>query len=342
MIGFRTVAPSSRASVSTRSESGTVTGISAENALILKESGTTQRTLEEITEQVARELAVRAITKARVSEGVKIGVSLTFSKRDNEAFLRNVSDFISHQLTFQNHLFAIATTPEFGSSDESMIIIFASSEEYLQRASMIISSKFIGRIILELTEGKKWLAIIHDIGTSPYDEDALWDVLEKSVKAPIDPLLPPPGSKGIDEILGETRAKLQRLSPIAAYDELRESKVGAPTFLVDIRPAAQREAEGEIAGALVIERNVLEWRFDPRCYAKLPMVDRYDLRIIIFCQEGYTSSLAAYTLHQIGMLNSTDIVGGYQAWKDAGLPVLLAKAERPELRSLVSMAGSVV
>ena len=73
-----------------------------------------------------------------------------------------------------------------------------------------------------------------------------------------------------------------------------------------------------ISGSM--ERNVLEWRFDPRCAHRLPIADRYDLRVIVFCQEGYTSSLAAAALHDLGMLNATDIIGGYAAWKDAGLP----------------------
>ena len=105
----------------------------------------------------------------------------------------------------------------------------------------------------------------------------------------MDPLAPPPGSKGIDDILAEARSKLQRITPAQAFEELRETQVGAPTFLVDIRPQAQREREGGIHGSLIIERNVLEWRFDPRCASRLAIADRYDLRIIIFCQEGYTS-----------------------------------------------------
>ena len=95
---------------------------------------------------------------------------------------------------------------------------------------------------------------------------------------------------------------------------------GHAFLLVDIRPEAQRKTYGEIGGALIIERNVLEWRFDPRCAHRLPIADRYDLRVIVFCQEGYTSSLAAVALHALGMLNATDMIGGYAAWKDAGLP----------------------
>jgi len=93
-----------------------------------------------------------------------------------------------------------------------------------------------------------------------------------------------------------------------------------PVFLVDIRPAAQREAEGGIHGSLIIERNVLEWRFDPRCNSRLAIADRYDSKIIVYCQEGFTSSLAAASLQEMGLLNATDIVGGYAAWREAELP----------------------
>jgi len=73
-------------------------------------------------------------------------------------------------------------------------------------------------------------------------------------------------------------------------------------------------------GSLIVERNVLEWRFDPRSDARLGIVDRYDLRVIVFCQEGYTSSLAADALQQMGLSNATDIMGGFKAWREAGLP----------------------
>lgn len=169
------------------------------------------------------------------------------------------------------------------------MIICGSSPDFVQRAMLLTSSKFIGRIESVAVEETRWLALVDDIGTSTYDEDALWDVVRKSARAPIDPLEPPPGSRGIDQMLSDARAKLQRITPQEAYEELRESQVGAPTFLVDIRPAAQRETHGGIHGSLIIERNVLEWRFDPRNDARLAIVDRYDLRVIIFCQEGYTS-----------------------------------------------------
>ena len=119
----------------------------------------------------------------------------------------------------------------------------------------------------------------------------------------------------IHEVLVKARGRLSRLTPAQA-----RILWGAGAVVVDIRPAAQRAVEGELPGALVIERNVLEWRFDPACPARLPQA-RYDLRVIIMCSEGYTSSLAAAALRQLGVRAATDLDGGYQAWAAAGLPV---------------------
>ena len=85
-------------------------------------------------------------------------------------------------------------------------------------------------------------------------------------------------------------------------------------MLVDIRPAAQRAEEGRLAEAVVIERNVLEWRFDPSCQARLPYA-AYDLPVILICQEGYTSSLAAVALQDLGVWRATDVIGGFAAWR---------------------------
>ncbi|KAG8762665.1 hypothetical protein FRC12_008929 [Ceratobasidium sp. 428] len=131
--------------------------------------------------------------------------------------------------------------------------------------------------------------------------------------------IPPLGAKSIDEILVEARARLDRVTPEAAQESTRVRNA----VLIDIRPQAQRQDFGEIPGALIIERNVLEWRLDPQSDAHLkgvPGVGTYDVEPIVFCQEGYTSSLAAVSLHDLGLTRATDIVGGFKAWKDAGLP----------------------
>jgi rhodanese-related sulfurtransferase len=126
----------------------------------------------------------------------------------------------------------------------------------------------------------------------------------------------PPGRRTIDQVLAEARTRLNRLTPRQA---LRAVAAGA--VLVDIRPAAQRAAEGEIPGALIVERNVLEWRFDPASAARLAQAG-YDLQVIVFCSEGYTSSLAAAALQDLGVRRATDLDGGFLAWRAAGLPVV--------------------
>ena len=121
--------------------------------------------------------------------------------------------------------------------------------------------------------------------------------------------------KTIQDVLDSARGRLVRLTPAQA-----QNAWGAGAVVVDIRPAAQRAAEGELPGALVIERNVLEWRFDPASDARLPIA-AYDLQVIVLCQEGYTSSLAAASLQDLGIEGATDVIGGYAAWRDAGLPL---------------------
>ncbi|GAA2738433.1 hypothetical protein GCM10009867_29630 [Pedococcus aerophilus] len=128
-----------------------------------------------------------------------------------------------------------------------------------------------------------------------------------------------PTYAGIDDQLADARSRLRRISVRAAYQEVLHGRA----LLVDIRPAAQRAAEGEVAAhlaPLVVERNVLEWRFDPRHEARLPQAG-WDTRALVLCQEGFTSSLAADALLRLGVTRSTDVVGGFRAWREAGLPV---------------------
>jgi rhodanese-related sulfurtransferase len=125
----------------------------------------------------------------------------------------------------------------------------------------------------------------------------------------------PAGSHTIAQILAEARDRLRRITPAEVFGRWRDGAV-----LVDIRPAEQRRREGEIPGALVVERNVLEWRFDPASDARLPIA-AYDLDVIVVCSQGYTSSLAAAALQDLGLSRATDLVGGFLAWRAAGLPV---------------------
>ncbi|TMD02776.1 MAG: rhodanese-like domain-containing protein [Chloroflexi bacterium] len=119
----------------------------------------------------------------------------------------------------------------------------------------------------------------------------------------------------IDTLLAEARSTLVRLDPFAAAAAWRDG-----ALLVDIRPQAQRRAEGDVPGSVLIERNVLEWRLDPTSPHCLPELLGPEQPILILCSEGYASSLAAATLRRLGLVNATDVAGGFRAWRRAGLP----------------------
>ena len=121
--------------------------------------------------------------------------------------------------------------------------------------------------------------------------------------------------RSIDEILAAARQRLRRLGPAETYEAM-----GRGALLVDIRTEGQRAEQGRVPGSLHIERNVLEWRFDPQSAARLPQATGYDVQVIVMCVEGYTSSLAAACLQDLGLARATDLDGGYRAWQRAGLP----------------------
>ncbi|MCI4674815.1 rhodanese-like domain-containing protein [Candidatus Mycolicibacterium alkanivorans] len=118
----------------------------------------------------------------------------------------------------------------------------------------------------------------------------------------------------IDATLATARARLRRLEAAEVPEALRRGAV-----LVDIRPAAQRAAEGEVPAALVVERNVLEWRCDPTSDARLPQAVGDDVQWVVLCSQGYTSSLAAASLLDLGLHRAADVVGGYQALAQTGV-----------------------
>ena len=128
-----------------------------------------------------------------------------------------------------------------------------------------------------------------------------------------------PRARTIAEILADARTRLTRLTPAAAH---RAQQDGA--YLLDIRPQFQRAAQGDLPGAVIVDRNVLEWRLDPASDARLDFVEDHDLRLVVLCAEGYSSSLAAVSLQDLGFADATDVVGGFQAWAAAGLPRLHA------------------
>nr|WSW66421.1 rhodanese-like domain-containing protein [Streptomyces sp. NBC_00995] len=121
---------------------------------------------------------------------------------------------------------------------------------------------------------------------------------------------------GIDQLLERVRAGYERIGP---QEAMTAAEDGA--LLVDIRYAELRARDGLIPGALVVERNELEWRLDPRGSHRAAQAVSHGLRVVVICNEGYASSLAAESLHRLGLYRATDLIGGFQAWRAAGLPV---------------------
>lgn len=132
------------------------------------------------------------------------------------------------------------------------------------------------------------------------------------------------GFSSVDELLADARSRLIRVSVSVAAASVRDGAA----LLVDIRPQWQRERDGEIPGALVVERNHLEWRLDPNSAARVPTA-AHGQRWIVICEEGYTSSLAADALNSIGV-PATDVEGGFRAWAAAGLPIAAGPPTPPD------------
>jgi rhodanese-related sulfurtransferase len=120
----------------------------------------------------------------------------------------------------------------------------------------------------------------------------------------------------VDALLAEARRHLERLEPADAA-----AAMSAGAVLVDIRSDSQREADGVVPGAVFVPRNVLEWRCDPSCAHRDDRLCDPDRQLIVMCDEGYQSSLAAANLQRLGVARATDLVGGFRAWRAAGLPV---------------------
>jgi rhodanese-related sulfurtransferase len=120
----------------------------------------------------------------------------------------------------------------------------------------------------------------------------------------------------VDDLLAAARTRIRRLAPHQAAEAQRRG-----ALLIDIRPTVQRRWEGEVPGAITVERNVLEWRLDPASTHRLTQITDHDREIVIMCSEGYASSLVAATLVDLGYSSAADLAGGFQAWAAAGLPV---------------------
>jgi rhodanese-related sulfurtransferase len=134
---------------------------------------------------------------------------------------------------------------------------------------------------------------------------------------------PPPGARTIDDLLAKVRSRIGRVHPVEAV-----ARLAAGALLVDTRPSEQRLRDGAVSGAVIVDRTVLEWRLDPASPDRLPQVTGYDLEVVVLCNEGYSSSLVADTLRTMGLTRAVDVIGGFVAWKAAGLPVAsLGRAE---------------
>ncbi|MEV0004089.1 rhodanese-like domain-containing protein [Micromonospora sp. NPDC050980] len=121
---------------------------------------------------------------------------------------------------------------------------------------------------------------------------------------------------GVDALLEQARAGLRRLTPHETIEAVRNG-----ALLIDTRTEAQRREEGELPGAIVIDRTVLEWRLDPASEWRIPEAIGYDREIVVVCRQGYSSSLAAASLQTLGLRHATDMIGGVQGWREAGLPM---------------------
>jgi rhodanese-related sulfurtransferase len=121
---------------------------------------------------------------------------------------------------------------------------------------------------------------------------------------------------GIDAVLAASREGVRRLTP----EEVREAGARG-ALVVDTRTEAQRRRQGELPGALVIDRTVLEWRLDPASDARIPEATGYDREVVVVCRQGFSSSLAAASLRAVGLHRATDLAGGVEAWIAAGLPM---------------------
>jgi rhodanese-related sulfurtransferase len=148
------------------------------------------------------------------------------------------------------------------------------------------------------------------------------------------PVSPQEGPITVEHLLASARRRLRRLEPEAAHAAMDQGAV-----LVDIRSDSQRAADGVVPGAHVISRNVVEWRLDPACPHRDPLLARSDARVIVLCNQGYQSSLVAATLQRFGLQKATDVIGGFQAWRAAGFPVHPQRSHDAFMRAIECPCG---
>ncbi|GAB7051426.1 rhodanese-like domain-containing protein [Catenuloplanes indicus] len=130
-------------------------------------------------------------------------------------------------------------------------------------------------------------------------------------------------SVGVDELLARARRGVRRLTP----REVRDAVSAGEALLIDTRTDRQRARQGDLPGAIVIDRTVLEWRLDPASENRIPEATGYDVPVVVVCRQGYSSSLAAASLRAVGLHRATDLAGGVEAWIEAGLPIATGPAD---------------
>ncbi|GAB3940834.1 rhodanese-like domain-containing protein [Corynebacterium tapiri] len=134
--------------------------------------------------------------------------------------------------------------------------------------------------------------------------------------------------KGAMDLLARARASIDRVTPQQALEEQRRGEA----YLIDVRMPDHRADQGELPGAIVCDLTVLPWRLDPTFDYRLPEATDWDVRWILLCRHSYSSSVAAAQLKAMGLVNATDVIGGVEAWADAGLPLGLAEGQVADVR----------
>ncbi len=281
-------------------------------------------------------LASKSLEEASEEKGVLYGVlSKQAETNEDAALISSTSQKISQICGNEPTIFIAASWDNASPQAADLYLMGSSTGQYLSSILSALKDKFEERIEIakngpttSFAKISSWLGmddelklkealVVAVIINSPIGESIQHSQLEHTESSSFPNL--PSGSRNINQILADARARFTRFTPTDTMTALIKNPTS--TYLVDIRPEKQRHAEGLIPGALIIERNVLEWRLDPQSVDRIQEATSYDITWIVFCSEGYASSLAVATLLDLGLKNATDIVDGFKAWEAEGRPV---------------------
>jgi rhodanese-related sulfurtransferase len=289
-------------------------------------------TIQALRERVANSTARKVIEcSQKLEDGCQVGVAFTL--KTDESFLRLLLEKVREKMGDRKFLFIAARGPPHRTGATWPLAIATSSTALLRKAVALTHGKFLGRMEpnQEVQEDVDvWHTQILDVGQSRKDEKLMWEIMLKS-RCSLDPFMPPPGARTAKQLVSAASARFERLTSEQAFKEVKQYKYDtdkvfqANTFhFVDIRSASQRSEHGFVPGSIHSERIDLEHSFDVSlAKEEHTIAKRYDSRIILFDQGGSSSPLAVAALLNLGVLNATDIVGGFLAWKAAGLPIAL-------------------